>query len=267
MKSFAEAFGSGAGQRGFFALRPAGQDNRYIKLLRSWQDIETIRHKRMKLAQALVNYFTVRRQGNNLLVTCKQGDLEAALQADLTLQDLEVRDWNVALAAALLYLDTNEVLHLARGKAVFRAAMSIQLNAEARRRQFKKSDYAELALHYKDKIIQVHVMAEYARLALGKIQAAMAFIVDYFGMDRGEFVRRYFAGREDILEMATTEVSHRRILTDLQNPEQQAIVACPNGGQPSGIGGAGFRQDQGRSCIAWPGCCANAWCCRTISWC
>ncbi|WP_027159845.1 RecQ family ATP-dependent DNA helicase [Methylobacter luteus] len=239
LKSFAEAFGSNAGQRGFFALRPAGQDNRYLKLLRSWQEIENIRRKRMRLAQALINYFIARRQGNNLLVTSKQGDLEAALQADLTLQDLDVRDWNVALAAALIYLDTNEVLHLARGKAVFRAAMSIQLNAEARRRQFKKSDYAELALHYKDKIIQVHVMAEYARLALSKIQAAMAFIVDYFGMDRGEFVRRYFAGREDILEMATTEAAHRRILTDLRNPEQQAIVAASMEGSHLVLAGPG----------------------------
>ena len=239
MKSFAEAFGAGAGQRGFFALRPAGQDNRYLKLLRNWNEIETIRHKRMRLAQALVNYFIVNKQGKNLLVTCKQGDLEAALQADLTLQDLDIRDWNVALAAVLVYLDTNEVLHLARGKAVFRAAMSIQLNAEARRRQFKKSDYAELALHYKDKIIQVHVMAEYARLALGKIQAAMGFIVDYFGMDRDEFVRRYFAGRQDILEVATTEAAHRRILTDLKNPEQQAIVAAPMDGNHLVLAGPG----------------------------
>ncbi|WP_374089589.1 RecQ family ATP-dependent DNA helicase [Methylomicrobium lacus] len=239
MKSFAEAFGSGAGQRGFFALRPAGQDNRYVKLLRSWQDIELIRQKRMRLAQALVTHFIEQRQGNNLLVVCKQGDLEAALQADLTLKDVVIRDWNAALAAALLYLDSNEVLHLARGKAIFRSAMSIQLNAEARRRQFKKSDYAELALHYQDKIIQVHVMAEYARLALGKIQAAMAFIVDYFGMDRDEFVRRYFAGRQEILEMATTEASHRRILTDLQNPDQQAIVAAPKEGNQLVLAGPG----------------------------
>ncbi len=239
MKSFAEAFGSAGGQRGFFALRPAGQDNRYLKLLRTWQDIETIRHKRMRLAQALLNFFLAQRQGNNLLVTCKQGDLEAALQADLTLQDLDVRDWNVALAAALIYLDTNEVLHLARGKAIFRAAMSIQLNSDARRRQFKKSDYAELALHYKDKIIQVHVMAEYARLALDKIQAATRFIVDYFGMERDEFVRCYFAGRQDILEMATTEAAHRRILTDLQNPEQQAIVAAPPEGNHLVLAGPG----------------------------
>ncbi|WP_083385899.1 RecQ family ATP-dependent DNA helicase [Methylomonas sp. LWB] len=229
LKAFAETFGDDGdkSRRGFFALRPGGPDHRYVKLLRDWRQIEHIRAKRMRLAQALVGYFAGLRQGNNLLVTCKQGVLEAALQSDLTLQDLEISDWQRALAAALLYLDANEVLHLARGKAIFRSAMHIQLNPEARHRQFKNADYAELALHYKDKIIQVHVMAEYAKLALGKIQAAMSFIVDYFGMERAEFVRRYFAGREDILEMATSEAAHRRILTDLKNPEQQAIVAAP----------------------------------------
>lgn len=239
LKSFAEAFGGGPGQRGFFALRPAGMDNRYIKLLRSWQDIETIRQRRMKLAKALVTQFLSRRQGNNLLVTCQQGDLESSLQTDITLQDLEIRDWNIALAASLIYLDTNEVLHLSRGKAVFRSAMSIALNAEAKRRQFKKSDYAELDLHYKDKIVQVHVMAEYARLALGKVRAAMEFIEDYFSMDRSRFVRRYFAGRKNVLEMATTEASHRRILTDLQNPEQQAIVATSIEGNHLVLAGPG----------------------------
>lgn len=146
LKSFAEPFGEGIGQRGFFALRPAGQDNRLIKLLRSWERIEHIRERRMLLAQALVNYFVSHRQGNNLLVTCKQGDLEQAMQSDTTIQNLNVKDWGMALTASLMYLDTNQVLHLARGKAVFRAAMNIQLNEEARRRQFKKSDYAELAI-------------------------------------------------------------------------------------------------------------------------
>ncbi|MBM3351308.1 MAG: RecQ family ATP-dependent DNA helicase [Betaproteobacteria bacterium] len=239
LKSFSEAFGGGQGQRGFFAVRPAGIDNRFIKLLRSWQEIETIRQRRMQLSRALVAQFLSRRQGNNLLVTCRQGDLETSLQNDITLQDLEIRDWNVALAASLIYLDTNEVLHLSRGKAVFRSAMSIALNAEARRRQFKKSDYAELDLHYKDKIVQVHVMAEYARLALGKVRAAMEFIEDYFKMDRGKFVQRYFAGRKEVLEMATTEASHRRILTNLQNPEQQAIVASSIEGSHLVLAGPG----------------------------
>lgn len=239
LKSFAEPFGQGATHRGFFALRPQTADSRYLKLLRPWKDIETIRERRMRLARALVQEFQRRRQGNTLLVTCKQGELEAALQADTTLADLDIDKWDVALSAALLYLDANEVLHLARGKAVFRSAMSIELNAEARRRQFKKSDYAELALHYKDKIVQVHVMAEYAKLAVRKIQAAMAFIVDYFSLDRAEFVRRYFAGRKDVLEMATTEAAHRRILTDLANPEQQAIVAAPVEGNHLVLAGPG----------------------------
>ncbi|MFA5985122.1 MAG: RecQ family ATP-dependent DNA helicase [Methylococcaceae bacterium] len=239
MKSFAEAFGSSQGQRGLFALRPAGQDNRYVKLQRSWQAIDLIRHKRMRLAKALLDYFLKLRLGNNLLITCKQGELEAALRADPSLQDLEIHDWDAALAAALIYLDTNEVLHLARGKAVFRTAMNIQLNAEARRRQFKNSDYAELALHYKDKIIQVHVMAEYARLALDKIQAAMVFIVDYFSLERQEFVQRYFAGRQDILDMATSEAAHRRILVDLKNPAQQEIVAAPMDGNYLVLAGPG----------------------------
>lgn len=106
----------------------------------------------------LVAEFQRRHRATALLVTCKQGELEAALQADTTLADLDIDKWDVALSSALLYLDANEVLHLARGKAVFRSAMNIELKAEARRRQFKKSDYTELALHYKDKTVQVHVM-------------------------------------------------------------------------------------------------------------
>jgi ATP-dependent DNA helicase RecQ len=239
LKSFAEPFGSGPGQRGLFALRPLNADNRYLKLLRGWQDIDQIRQKRMRLAQALLGYFDSHRQGNNLLVCCRQGDLESALQSDTALADLDVRDWSVALASALIYLDTNEVFHLARGKAIFRAAMSIQLAAEARRRQFKKSDYAELALHYQDKIVQVHVMAEYARLALGKVSAAMTFIIDYFSLERSKFVGRYFAGKKDVLEMATTEAAHRKILTELRNPEQQAIVAAPLEGNHLVLAGPG----------------------------
>lgn len=239
LKSFSEAFGGAQGQRGFFSVRPAGIDNRFIKLLRSWHEIETIRQRRMELSKALVAQFLSRRQGNNLLVTCRQGDLETSLQNDITLQGMEIRDWNIALAASLLYMDTNEVLHLSRGKAVFRSAMTISLNPESRRRQFKKTDYAELDLHYNDKIVQVHVMAEYARLALSKVKAAMEFIEDYFKMDREKFIQRYFAGRKEILEMATTEASHRRILTDLKNPEQQSIVATSIEGSHLVLAGPG----------------------------
>lgn len=225
LKSFAEPFGDET-VKGFFSLRPQSADMRQVKLLRSWENIEILRERRMRVSRALLGEFLRRREGNAQLLTCKQGELESALQADTTLLDIEVTSWDRALSAALLYLDANEVLHLARGKAVFRAAMNIFLNPDARRRQFKKSDYEELSLHYSDKILQVHVMAEYAKLAVRKIQAAMSFTVDYFSLERDEFVRRHFAGRRDVLEMAATEASQRRILTALANPEQQEIVSA-----------------------------------------
>lgn len=224
LKSFAESFGEGNGQRGFFALRPGGADSRQVKLLRNWQDIDAIRQKRMRVAEAVVKFFLDQRQGNNQLVVCKQAELEKTLGADVTLTDIQ--DWDTAVSAALLYLDQNEVLHLARGKAVLRTAMRIELNTTARRRQFSKTDYAELALHYSDKIVQVQVMAEYARLALRKAQEAMMLVMDYFRLDRATFVQRYFAGRKEVLEMAASEAAHRKILIDLKSPDQQAIVTA-----------------------------------------
>ncbi|MDR0673277.1 MAG: RecQ family ATP-dependent DNA helicase [Zoogloeaceae bacterium] len=239
MKSFAESFGESKSQRALFALQPKDSDHRRIKLLRDWQTIDLVRHKRQRLAQALVNYFIAHRKGHHLLVTCKQGELEDALQNDMALVDIDIRDWDAALRGALLYLDTNEVLHLARGKAVFRAAMRITLDQDKRRNQFKKSDYAELDLHYKDKIVQVHIMEKYAQLSLRKIRDAMLFVRDYFSMERDGFIRRYFAGQKEILEMAATEAAHKKILLDLNNAEQKSIVAAPGEGNALVLAGPG----------------------------
>ena len=242
LKSFSEPFGDSGEhtQRSFFAMRPNGHDLRYIRLQRSWRDIDNIRSRRMQVAQVLVAHLQQLRKHNALLITAKQSDIEAALQADAALASLQMSQWDKALAAALLYLDANEVLHLARGKAVFRSAMRIQLNPEASQRRFSRSDYVQLALHYQDKTAQIHVMAEYARLALHKVQEAMRFILDYFHLNWQDFVQRHFAHRKDVLQLATTEQAHRRILTDLANPEQQRIVAAkPEDGSQLVLAGPG----------------------------
>jgi ATP-dependent DNA helicase RecQ len=130
-------------------------------------------------------------------------------------------------------------LRLTRGKAIFRAAMNIVLNAEASRRQFNRSDYAELEQHYVDKVVQIHVIAEYARLAIRKIQAAMTLVADYFRLSHKTFIQGYFSGHEDVLKMATTEEACRRILIDLKNPEQQGIVDAPLEGSRLVLAGPG----------------------------
>ncbi len=77
------------------------------------------------------------------------------------------------------------------------------------------------------------------RFTLQKMQAALEFVLDYFRLERDVFVQRYFSARKDILDMATTEAAHRRILLDLQNPEQQAIVAAPVNGNHLVLAGPG----------------------------
>lgn len=213
--------------RGFFRILPQGHDQRRLYVLRPWNAIAQACQRRIELAKALITTFQHLRKHNNLLVTCKQGELEAQLQADASLAHLEVKDWDAALSATLLYLDANEVLYLARGKAVFRSAMRIRLHTHASRRQFALGDYALLRLHYRDKGLQIHVMAEYAKLALQNIKAAMRFVRDYFSLHWPEFVQRYFAGRQEVLQLATSEDAHRRIFLDLANPTQQEIVSAP----------------------------------------
>ncbi|HRF73922.1 MAG TPA: hypothetical protein PL117_14230, partial [Accumulibacter sp.] len=79
--------------------------------------------------------------------------------------------------------------------------------------------------HYSEKNFQIHVIHEYAKLGLKKLSAALSFVFAYFSLPKLEFIRRYFAGRKEILERATTEESYRRIVESLRHPLQQRIVA------------------------------------------
>ncbi len=185
------------------------------------------------------------RKHNNLLVTCKQGTLTALLQADATLAQHTFKDWDVALGAALLYLDANEVLYLARGKAVFRSAMRIHLHAHASRRKFAFMDYALLRLHYRDKAVQIHVMAEYAKLALENMKAALRFVQDYFSLQWQAFAKRYFAGREAVLRAGHVR---RRTPAHLPGSGQSRTAGDrlrPAARQPLGAGWPRFGQNPG----------------------
>ena len=82
-----------------------------------------------------------------LLVTCKQGELEAACRTDTPLADLEIEMGRWPYLPRCSTWTPTRCCASHRSKAVFRAAMNIELNRQARRRQFSKSDYAELALH------------------------------------------------------------------------------------------------------------------------
>ena len=228
LRSLARPFGDGEKSRGaLIEIRRVHRDTLKLKLKRAWSAIRAIAEKRRAVAGALLAALLAkldeRLRGVDLRVECKMGELGAALHADLTLA-AQLRDETLAIDAGLLYLHDNGVLILDRGKSVFRSAMTIAIYPDERR-GFASSDFKPLKEHYDEKNFQIHVMQQYARLGLQKLSEALAFVLAYFTLSKREFIERYFAGRREMLERATTGEAYQRIVDALHHPLQQRLVA------------------------------------------
>ncbi|HET8701857.1 MAG TPA: UvrD-helicase domain-containing protein, partial [Nitrococcus sp.] len=230
MRSLARPFGDrNTLQRALFDVRVVRREFLRVKLLRSWANIRQIATLRRLVAAVLLQTLLARLEprlhGVDLRVACKLGELSESVCRNREVGPL-LRDELRAIEAGLLYLHNNGVLIIDRGKSIFRAAITLRLDPAERMRRFSASDFAPLKEHYDEKTFQIHVIQEYARLGLAKLSDALAFTLAYFGMPRMAFIRRYFAGRREMLERATTAESWRRIVEELRHPLQERIVTA-----------------------------------------
>lgn len=219
-----------AGNRGSLEFRYLGQDHYRIKLNRDWTALLATAERRRAVAKVALDTLFAKIPENapasaELLVDFSVDDIALALRGDLLLAG-QVKDVLAAIDRALMFLHEQQVIILQQGLAVFRQAMTIRIMPEEMKRRYSKGDYSPLEQHYKERIFQVHVMNEYARLGLEKIKQALELIVAYFSLDRDSFVRRYFAGRKEVVERATSQASYHRIVDNLANPVQVAVVAA-----------------------------------------
>ncbi len=148
MRSLARPFGEGShGRRAMVDVRVLRREVLRVRLLRSWSNIREVTERRRLAATVLVNALVARLdarvQGVDLRVECKMGDLAHALRSDLEVGPT-LKDETTAIEAGLLYLHDNKVLLLDRGKSVFRSAMTIQINPDAKGRRFTSDDYEPL---------------------------------------------------------------------------------------------------------------------------
>jgi ATP-dependent DNA helicase RecQ len=219
-----------AGKIGSLTIRHKGLDQYKVKLNRNWKSLERTAQIRQTVAQivlqAIINRIPERTAPSaDVLVEFAEEDLLKQLKRDLVIWS-ELKDPLAATERALNFLHEQKVITLQKGLAVFRQAMTIQVLPDAKGRRYTKGDYEPLSQHYGERIFQVHVINEYARQGLEKIGQALTLVVAYFSMDKAEFVKRYFADRKEVIERATSQQSFQRIVTDLQNPQQEALVAC-----------------------------------------
>jgi ATP-dependent DNA helicase RecQ len=235
LKSLSEDGRGFAGTQGSVNLRFSSRDT-YLLRVRpgwSWTAINELAEKRRRLASLVLDTLLAKIPPDaparaDFLVEFHFEELHQAIDRDLLLR-AELRDIDAALERALMFLHEQRVIILQHGLAVFRSAMTIRFEKEAHGEKYKVADYQPLDHHYKERILQVHVMSEYARLGLDRIQAALELVLAYFTLPKDEFLRRFFKIKPDLLQHATTARSFQRIVTDLASPAQIKVVTAPPG--------------------------------------
>ena len=215
------------GAAGSLSLRKRDAETVRLTLQREWTALEETAKLRREAAKTLLDHLLdclpSGLRGTDLLAETTLGKLTQAMEADLFIKG-RIRHPAKLLDRALLWLHEQEVIRLNKGLAVFRPAMTIRL-VQHERRGFAKPDFEPLALHYKGRILQIHVMAEYAERGLASMTEALRLTMDYFELGETDFLDRWLPGRDKEIGRETTPASWRQIVENLRNPVQQRIVA------------------------------------------
>ena len=215
-----------AGGRGSVSLRRLGEELVEVRLHRTWRELEETASRRRAAGQCLLRCLLDKlpadSRGNDLLAETTLGELLAAIKADLELKT-RIKNPQKLMERALLWLHEQEIIRLNKGLTVFRPAMTIRLGKN-RKQRFGDAEFESLKLHYEDRILQIHVMDEYAQRGLAKMLDALDLTMDYFKLDQDKFLQRWLPDRKSAMGRQMTPASLQAIVESLANPAQQKIV-------------------------------------------
>ena len=227
--------GDGRGQgggRGSLDLHAVGRSRVRVTLRRPWSVAVDVARKRHAVARHLLTCLTDQLERDTpgvrgrLLVEFSLDALVRAVQSDLALRSRLARGRELAaVERALLAMHELEVLRLDRGLAIFRPAMTLRFDPKPDEWRYTSDHHSQLAEHYRSRTLQIHVMDTWARRALTDPVGAKSIARDWFGLSRPAFVARWLPDHTPSdLTRRTTAASHARIVTDLADADQQAIV-------------------------------------------
>ena len=224
------------------------QDNSLVRVSAPWIEILELSAVRGSAAAVLLDLLMMKAKANPgadstlALVEFSEAEVMSAFRGDMTLNLSVVRDVPAFIQYLLVYLHDNAIIELKNGKALISQAMSMRVLEKQKgneRRRFTKGDYAALSVHYSEKVFQIHVMGEYARLGLERLGAHLRLSYAYFEMGKAAFAARFLREKPELYACATGLDSFRKIVDDLRNPIQQAIVAEPAGSNMLVLAGPG----------------------------
>lgn len=211
-------------------LRPRGKQRLDVGLNVGWSALDEELELRAQLGEVVVDVLVEQAERQEAfgerLVRFSLADLERGVEAELGLAQ-QLSDVFAAMEKTLLFLDENAVVKLEKGLAVFRQSMRVRVLEEAKRRRYAGSDYAPLAEHYDERVCQIHAMGRYVQEARSSAESGRVYVESYFALRSRTFRNQYFGDDLATLERATSQGTYARIVEDLGNPMQEAIVTAP----------------------------------------
>ena len=125
---------------------------------------------------------------------------------------------------ALLYLAKIGALKLEGGFLVIYNGMEIQRRVIDNKIRYKVEDYRKLDEFYKQKIQQIHIVGEYAKLMVKDYNAALGFVHDYFNLDYKQFLSKYFKGeKEREITKNITPDKYKKLFGELSEKQLEII--------------------------------------------
>jgi len=209
--------------------RPESNKN-YVTLepSRPLAELRSQSNKRGEIAHMILDWLYTKASGKN--GPAAAGDQEAAVEFSvLELQEewgrnlIREKAETAEIEEALYYLLKIGALKIEGGFLVIYNAMRIDRLEGDGRAQYRKEHYAKLDEYYRNKQQQIHIVGEYAKRLIDDYAQALAFVDDYFVMDYGLFLAKYFKGRQEEISQNMTPKKFRQLFGEL-SPAQLKII-------------------------------------------
>ena len=212
--------------KGGLWVRKTSMDGVRVRLQRTWADIAATAELRREAARELLGHLTGKvagTRGGDLLVESTYGELEGVVRGDVTLLAQLRSEPRAVVDRALLWMHEQNVLTLNRGMSMLRRSHTLEVARS--KRQYRNEDHQGLAIHYEATTAQIHIIAEYARLALEKgTDHAKRMADDYFPLDTEAFIDKWLHGQRDDLKRQTLPEHYDAIVYALGSRRQREVV-------------------------------------------
>ncbi|MBW6479343.1 MAG: RecQ family ATP-dependent DNA helicase [Bacteroidales bacterium] len=125
---------------------------------------------------------------------------------------------------ALFYLSRIDAIKIEGGFLVVYNQLTIERLENDKLKRYTKDDYQKLNQFYENKVQQIHIVGEYAKKMISDYKDALQFVEDYFKLNYGSFLKKYFPGSKvDDLKLKMTPGKFKQLFGEL-SPTQLKII-------------------------------------------